>query len=48
MLEEVLGVERTGEVWDLFIGEPLEESEGSLTAEGRVVEEMLDASPLGG
>ena len=41
----MLCVERTGEVRDLFIGEPLEESEGSLTAEGSgsVVEEMLDA-----
>jgi hypothetical protein len=41
-VEEVLCVEHTREVRDLFIGEPLEKSEGSLTAEGRVVEEMLD------
>ena len=43
MVEEVLCVERTGEVRDLFIGEPLEEKKGLLTAEGSVVEEMLDA-----
>ena len=43
MVEEVLCVERTGEVRDLFIGEPLEEKKGLLTAEGIVVEEMLDA-----
>jgi hypothetical protein len=43
VVEEVLCVERTGEVRDLFIGEPLEEKKGLLTAEGSVVEEMLDA-----
>jgi hypothetical protein len=42
-VEEVLCVEHTREVRDLFIGEPLEECEGLLTAEGSMEEEMLDA-----
>ena len=42
MVEEVLCVERTGEVRDLIIGEPLEEFDGLPTADGSVEEEMLE------
>ncbi len=42
MVEEALCVERTGEVRDLIIGEPLEDFDGLPTADGSVEEEMLE------